>query len=280
MIIAKANHTGTVAHYFREASTSVDLTPSKFRTIDDIIAEVDSGKRPVFKTNDELGTEASSSAQRFHYKLYFNSIVEGSPIPEFFAKKTGYFLSDFSQNAYTLASYFSSDVTTPLVIGGRFNYDKKSVKLKMVGNILGSANSTSRPTITGGFTSCIVTRSGVPFFYVSNGTENYYIGTELESTTDTSPWRSVISNICCSLIHCDDELTTEEFDAVKTAFLGITASNLLGSVNFTESNESSDITAAKITEVNTYLSEDLSGTEDAYTSILGSATLGATILGR
>ena len=59
MIIAKANHTGTVAHYFREASTSVDLTPSKFRTIDDIIAEVDSGKRPVFKTNDEIETKAS-----------------------------------------------------------------------------------------------------------------------------------------------------------------------------------------------------------------------------
>ena len=43
MIIAKANHTGTVAHYFREASTSVDLTPSKFRTIDDIIADLENG---------------------------------------------------------------------------------------------------------------------------------------------------------------------------------------------------------------------------------------------
>ena len=76
MIIAKANHTGTVAHYFREAGTSVDLTPSKFRTIDDIIAKVDSGKRPVFKTNDELGTEASANTQKLHYKLYFDRFVE------------------------------------------------------------------------------------------------------------------------------------------------------------------------------------------------------------
>lgn len=257
MIIAKANHTGTVAHYFREASTSVDLTPSKFRTIDDVIAEVDSGKRPVFKTNDELGTEASLSSQKLHYKLYFNSIVEGSPIPEFFAKKTGYFLSDFSQNAYTLASYFSSDATAPLVIGGRFTYDKKSVKLKMIGNILGSVNSTDFPTITGGFTSCIVTRSGMPCFYISNGTESYYITTVLEPTTDTSPWRNGTSDICCSLIHCDTTLTSEEFNAVKTAFLGFTASGFLGSINFTESNESSDITAAKITEVNSFLSETL-----------------------
>ena len=257
MIIAKANHTGTVAHYFREASTSVDLTPSKFRTIDDIIAEVDSGKRPVFKTNDELGTEASLSSQKLHYKLYFNSIVEGSPIPEFFAKKTGYFLPDFSQNAYTLASYFSSDVTTPLIIGGRFTYDKKSVKLKMIGNILGSVNSTDFPTITGGFTSCIVTRSGMPCFYISNGTESYYITTVLEPTTDTSPWRNGTSDICCSLIHCDTTLTSEEFNAVKAVFLGFTASGFLGSINFTESNESSDITAAKITEVNSFLSETL-----------------------
>ena len=257
MIIAKANHTGTVAHYLREASTSVDLTPSKFRTIDDVIAEVDSGKRPVFKTNDELGTEASSSTQKLHYKLYFNSIVEGSPIPEFFTKKTGYFLPDFSQNAYTLASYFSSDVTTPLIIGGRFTYDKKSVKLKMIGNILGSVNSTDFPTITGGFTSCIVTRSGVPYFYVNNGNKSYYIGTSLEATTDTSPWRNGTSDICCSLVHCNSELTTEEFDAVKTVFLGITASNLLGSVNFTESSDSKDLTTTKIAEVNAYLSETL-----------------------
>lgn len=257
MIIAKANHTGTVAHYFREASTSVDLTPSKFRTIDDIIAEVDSGKRPVFKTNDELGTEASPSAQRFHYKLYFNSIVEGSPIPEFFAKKTGYFLPDFSQNAYTLASYFSSDVATPLVTGGRFTYDKKSVKLKMVGNILGSVNSSNLPAITGGFTSCIVTRSGVPCFYINNGTESYYITTVLETTTDTSPWRNGTSDICCSLIHCDTALTDQEFSTIKTVFLGFTTSGFLGSINFTESNESSDITAAKITEVNSFLSETL-----------------------
>ena len=280
MVIAKANHTGTVAHYFREASTSVDLTSSKYRTIDDLIAGVDSGKRPIFKTNDELGTEASVTTQKLHYKLYFNNIVEGSPIPEFFARKTGYFLPDFSQNAYTLASYFSSDVTAPLVIGGRFDYDKKSVKLKMVGNILGSVNSTSLPVITGGFTSCIITRSGVPYFYISNGTESYYIGTELESTTDTSPWRNEISDICCSLIHCSNELTTEEFDTVKTAFLGITASNLLGSVNLTESNESKDLTIAKIIKVNTYLSEDLSSIEDPYTSILGSAVLGTMILGR
>ena len=280
MVIAKANQTGTIAHYFREASTSVDLTSSKYRTIDDLIAGVDSGKRPVFKTNDELGTEASASTQKLHYKLYFNGIVEGSPIPEFFAKKPGYFLPDFSQNAYTLASYFSPDVTTPLVIGGRFDYDKKSVKLKMVGNILGSVNSTSLPAIIGGFTSCIITRSGVPYFYVSNGTENYYIGTELESTTDTSPWRSVISNICCSLIHCNNELTTEEFNTVKTAFLGITAANLLGSVNLTESNESKDLTVAKIIKVNTYLSEDSSSVGDPYTSILGSAELGTMILGR
>src|SRR5574344_1397109 len=147
MIIAKANHTGTVAHYFREASTSVDLTSSKYRTIDDIIAGVDSGKRPVFKTNDELGTEASTSTQKLHYKLYFNNIVEGSAVAECFAKKAGYFLPDFSQNAYSLASYFGADIATPLEIGGRFTYEKKDVKLKMIGNILGSVNSASLPTI-------------------------------------------------------------------------------------------------------------------------------------
>ena len=257
MIIAKANHTGTVAHYYREASTSVDLTSSKFRTIDDIIAEVDSGKRPVFKTNDELGTEASVSTQKLHHKLYFNSIVEGSPIPEFFAKKTGYFLPDFSQNAYTLASYFGSEVTAPLVIGGRFTYEKKDVKLKMIGNILGSVNGSNLPAITGGFTSCIVTRSGVPCFYISNRTESYYVTTVLEATTDTSPWRNGTSDICCSLIHCDTALTDQEFSVIKTVFLGFTASGFLGSVNFTESNESNDLAAAKITEVNSFLSETL-----------------------
>lgn len=280
MVIAKANHIGTVAHYFREASTSIDLTSSKFRTLDDIIAGVDSGKRPVFKTNDELGTEASASTQGLHHKLYFNRIVEGSPIPDFFAKKTGYFLPDFSQNAYTLASYFSSDVTAPLEIGGRFAYEKKDIELKIVGNILGSVNSTSLPVVTGGFTSCIVTRSGTPYFYVSNGTKSYYIGTKLEPTADTSPWRNETSDICCSLIHCDSELTTEEFNTVKTVFLGITASNLLGSVNLTESNESTDLTATKIIEVNTYLSTDLSSIGDAYTSALGFAVLGTMILGR
>lgn len=257
MIIAKANHTGTVAHYFREAGTSVDLTPSKFRTIDDIIAGVDSGKRPVFKTNDELGTEASANTQKLHYKLYFDRFIEGSAVADFFAKKDGYFLPDFTQNAYTLASYFGADISAPLEIGGRFTYEKKDVKLKMVGNLLGSVNSASLPTITGGFTSCIVTRSGVPYFYVSNGTKNYYIGTELEDTTDTSPWRSGTSDICCSLVHCNSELTDEEFDAVKTVFLGITASNLLGSVNFTESSDSKDLTTTEITEVNAYLSETL-----------------------
>lgn len=257
MIIAKANHIGTVANYYREASTSVDLTSSKFRTIDDIIAEVDSGKRPVFKANDELGTEASVSTQKLHHKLYFNSIIEGSPIPEFFAKKTGYFLPDFSQNAYTLASYFSSEVTAPLVVGERFTYDKKNVKVKIVGNILGSANSTSLPAITGGFTSCIVTRSSVPCFYISNGTESYYVTTALETTTDTSPWRNGTSDICCSLIHCDTALTDHEFGVIKKVFLGFTASGFLGSVNFTESNESNDLAAAKITEVNSFLSETL-----------------------
>ena len=257
MVIAKANHTGTVAHYFREASTSVDLTSSKYRTMDDLIAKADSGKRPVFKTNDELGTEASASTQKLHYKLYFNKIVEGSAVAEFFAKKAGYFLPDFSQNAYTLASYFGADISTPLTIDDRFTYSKKDVKVKMVGNILGSVNSVSLPTITGGFTSCIVTRSGVPYYYISNGTENYYISTRLESTTDTSPWRSGTSDICCSLIHCNNELTAEEFDAVKTVFLGITASNLLGSANFTESNESKDLTTTKIAEVNAFLSETL-----------------------
>lgn len=257
MVIAKANHTGTVAHYFREASTSVDLTSSKYRTMDDLIARTDSGKRPVFKTNDELGTEASASTQKLHYKLYFNSIVEGSAAADFFAKKAGYFLPDFSQNAYTLASYFGTEVTAPLTIDDRFTYSKKDVKVKMVGNILGSVNSASLPTITGGFTSCIITRSGVPYYYISNGTESYYIGTRLESTTDTSPWRSGTSDICCSLIHCNNELTAEEFDAVKTVFLGITASNLLGSANFTESNESKDLTTTKIAEVNAFLSETL-----------------------
>ena len=257
MIIAKANHTGTVAHYFREAGTSVDLTPSKFRTIDDIIAGVDSGKRPVFKTNDELGTEASANTQKLHYKLYFDRFIEGSAVADFFAKKDGYFLPDFTQNAYTLASYFGADISAPLEIGGRFTYEKKDVKIKMIGNILGSVNSASLPTITGGFTSCIVTRSGVPYFYVSNGTKSYYIGTNLENTTDTSPWRSGTSDICCSLVHCNSELTDEEFDAVKTVFLGITASNLLGSVNFTESSDSKDLTTTKIAEVNAYLSGTL-----------------------
>ena len=280
MIIAKANHTGTVAHYFREASTSVDLTSSKYRTIDDLIAGVDSGKRPVFKTNDELGTEASTVTQKLHYKLYFDRFIEGSAAADFFAKKAGYFLPDFSQNAYTLASYFGAEVTAPPVIGESFTYNKKDVKLKMVGNILGSVNSANLPTITGGFTSCIVTRSGTPYFYVSNGTKSYYIGTELESTIDTSPWRNGISDVCCSLIHCNNELTTEEFDTVKSAFLGITASNLLGSVNLTESNKSKDLTTAKIIKVNAYLSEDLSSIEDSCTSILGSAVLGTMILGR
>ena len=257
MIIAKANHTGTVAHYFREAGTSVDLTPSKFRTIDDIIAGVDSGKRPVFKTNDELGTEASANTQKLHYKLYFDRFIEGSAVADFFAKKDGYFLPDFTQNAYTLASYFGADISAPLEIGGRFTYEKKDVKIKMIGNILGSVNSASLPTITGGFTSCIVTRSGVPYFYVSNGTKSYYIGTNLENTTDTSPWRSGTSDICCSLVHCNSELTDEEFDAVKAVFLGITASNLLGSVNFTESSDSKDLTTTKIAEVNAYLSGTL-----------------------
>ena len=257
MVIAKANHTGTVAHYFREASTSVDLTSSRYRTIDDIIAGVDSGKRPVFKTNDELGTEASVSTQKLHYKLYFNTIVEGSAVAEFFSKKAGYFLPDFSQNAYTLASYFGADIATRLEIGGRFTYERKNVKLKMVGNLLGSVNSASLPIITGGFTSCIVTRSGVPYFYVNNGNKSYYIGTNLEATTDTSPWRNGTSDICCSLVHCNSELTAEEFDAVKTVFLGITASNLLGSVNFTESSDSKDLTTTKIAEVNAYLSETL-----------------------
>lgn len=257
MIIAKANHTGTVAHYFREAGTSVDLTPSKFRTIDDIIAGVDSGKRPVFKTNDELGTEASTNTQKLHYKLYFDRFIEGSAVADFFAKKDGYFLPDFTQNAYTLASYFGADISTPLEIGGRFTYEKKDVKLKMIGNILGSVNSASLPTITGGFTSCIVTRSGVPYFYVSNGTKSYYIGTNLENTTDTSPWRSGTSDICCSLVHCNNELTAEEFDAVKTVFLGVTASSLLGSVNLTESSDSKDLTTTKVAEVNAYLSETL-----------------------
>ena len=257
MIIAKANYVGTVAHYFREASTSVDLTSSKYRTIDDIIAGIDSGRRPVFKTNDELGTEASASTQGLHYKLYFNRIIEGSPIPEFFAKKTGYFLPDFSQNAYTLASYFSSEVTAPLVIGGRFTYEKRDVKLKMIGNILGSINSSSLPIITGGFTSCIVTRSGVPCLYISNGTENYYITTALEPTTDTSPWRNGTSDICCSLIHCDTALTDQEFSAIKTTFLGFTTSGFLGAINFTENSESENLTTAKIAEVNAFLSETL-----------------------
>lgn len=257
MIIAKANHTGTVAHYFREAATSVDITnPNKFRTMDDLIAGVDSGKRPTFKTNDELGTEASASAQKFHYKLYFDKFIEGSAVAGFFAKKDGYFLPDFSQNGYTLESYFGSDMSTPLVVGGSFDYDKRDVKLRMIGNIIGSVNSDTLPVIVGGFTSCIVTRSGVPYFYVSNGATSYYISTVEESTTDTSPWRNETSDICCSLIHCDAALTDEEFTAVRKSFLGLTGSKLFGSVNFTESSESSDLPAAKIAEVNSFLSEN------------------------
>ena len=252
MIIAKANHAGTVAHYFREASTSVDLTSSKYKTIDDIIAGVDSGKRPAFKTNDELGTEAS--VPQLHYKLYFNSFIEGSAAADFFAKKTGYFLPDFSQKAYTLASYFGSGELKP---GGSFEYNRSDVKLKMIGNILGSVNSTSLPEITGGFTSCIITRSDVPYFYVSNGNKSCYIGTELEETADTSPWKNGTPDICCSLIHCNTALTSTEFDAVKLAFLGFAASGFLGSANFTESSDSRDLTAAKIAEVNSFLSETL-----------------------
>lgn len=255
MIIAKANYTGTVAHYFREASTSIDLTSSKFRTIDDIIAEVDSGKRPVFKTNDELGTEASANTQKLHYKLYFDRFIEGSPIADFFAKKDGYFLPDFSQNGYTLESYFGTAAS--LVVGGRFTYNKKEVKLKMIGNIIGSVNNSILPNIVDGFTSCIVTRSGVPYFYASNGGTSYYISTTEEKTTDTSPWRIGTTDICCSLIHCNAALTNEEFVAVRKAFLGLTDSKLFGSVNFTESSGASDLPAAKIAEVNNFLSETL-----------------------
>ena len=257
MIIAKANHTGTVAHYFREAGTSVDLTPSKFRTIDDIIAKVDSGKRPVFKTNDELGTEASANTQKLHYKLYFDRFIEGSSVADFFAKKDGYFLPDFTQNGYTLESYFGADMTASLVVGGSFTYDKKAVELKMVGNILGSVNSDILPVIVGGFTSCIVRRSGVPCLYISNGDTSYYISTVEEATIDTSPWRDGTSDICCSLIHCDTALTDKEFTAVRKSFLGLTASKLFGSINFTENSGSSDLSATKVAEVNSFLSETL-----------------------
>ena len=143
------------------------------------------------------------------------------------------------------------------MIGGRFTYEKKDVKLKMIGNILGSINGSSLPIITGGFTSCIVTRSGVPCFYISNGTENYYITTALEPTTDTSPWRNGTSDICCSLIHCDTALTDQEFSAIKTIFLGFTTSGFLGAINFTENSESENLTTAKIAEVNAFLSETL-----------------------
>lgn len=257
MIIAKANHTGTVAHYFREAATAVDLTPSKFRTIDDIIAGVDSGKRPVFKTNDELGTEASAATQKLHYKLYFDRFIEGSAIANLFARKDGYFLPDFTQNGYTLESYFGADIAASLVVGGRFTYDKRAVKLKMIGNILGSVNNDILPVIVGGFTSCIVTRSGVPYLYVSNRGTSYYISTVEEETTDISPWRDGTSDICCSLIHCDTALTDEEFAIVRKSFLGLVDLKLFGSVNFTESGGSSDLSAAKVAEVNSFLSETL-----------------------
>lgn len=255
MIIARVNHTGAIANYFREGISNINTVASSYRVLDDIIVGGDSGRRPTFRTNDDLGTEASSNMKN-HDKLLFDSFYEGTALPSLFASKDGYLLPDFSQYAYTLSSCYnptSSKLVRNLIDG----YSRKRVKVKAIGNLLGSVNSTDLPVITGGFTCCVMTRSGDPCFYVNNSDKSWYITDEEETTTDTSPWRTYTGDICCSLIHCNTALDDVELKKVKETFLSLTNASAFGASHFVESSESRDLAAAKIAEINSYLNKTL-----------------------
>ena len=159
MIVARANHTGVIANYFREGLSDINTVADSYRTIEDRIIAGDSGKRPIFRTNDDLGVEATVS-RKSHNKLFFSKFYEGTALPSLFANESGYFLSDFSQPAYYLSECFSETYTklTRITLDG---YSKENVKIKAVGNLIGSVNSSSLPSIENGFVSCIITRSGL-----------------------------------------------------------------------------------------------------------------------
>lgn len=257
MIIARVNHTGAIANYFREGLSDINTVADSYRVLDDLIINKDSGRRPLFRTNDDLGTEASSNMKN-HDKLLFDNFYEGTALPSLFANKDGYLLPDFSQYAYTLSSCYSS-TSSGLVRNFIDEYSRKKVKVKAIGNLLGSVNSLDLPAITGGFTCCVITRSGDPCFYVNNSDKSWYITDKEgeEATTDTSPWRIYTGDICCSLIHCNTALDDVELKKVKEAFLSLTNARAFGASHFVESSESRDLTAAKVAEINSYLSKTL-----------------------
>lgn len=254
MIIARATHLGVISHFFREKLSDINTTASRYKMLDDAIAGVTSDRHPTFNANDDLGIEATDR-RKGHNKLFFDGFYEGTALPSLFASKNGYFLSDFSQYAYTLKSCFSP--TSNKLERKLLDYSRKGIKVKMIGNLLGSETGSRLPDISTGFTSCVITRLGVPRFYVRNKGQSYYITNEVEETSDVSPWREDTGDICCSLVHCEEGLSDAEFKKVKESFMSITEAGALGSVHFVENSDSADLTAAKVSEINTYLSRTL-----------------------
>ena len=256
MIVARANHTGAIANYFREGLSDINTVADSYRTIEDRIIAGDSGKRPIFRTNDDLGVEATVN-RKSHNKLFFSKFYEGTALPSLFANESGYFLSDFSQPAYYLSECFSETYTklTRITLGG---YSKENVKIKAVGNLIGSVNSSSLPSIENGFVSCIITRSGLPYYYVRNDGQGYYISDTVEATTDISPWKEDSGDICCCIIHCETSLTSVKFEKVKDTFLSLPYdAAAFGATYFVESNSSADISSTKVNEINRFLSKTL-----------------------
>lgn len=256
MIVARANHTGVVSHYFREGLSDINMVADNYRTIEDRIIAGDSGKRPVFKTNDDLGVEATGN-RKSHNKLLFSKFYEGTALPSLFASESGYFLSDFSQSAYYLSECFSETYTklTRITLDG---YSRENVKVKAVGNLIGSVNSSNLPSIENGFVSCIITRSGVPYYYVRNNEQGYYISDTVEATTDTSPWKEDSEDICCCIIHCETPLSSEKFEKVKDTFLSLPYdAAAFGATYLVESSSSADLLSTKVDEINRFLSKTL-----------------------
>lgn len=253
MLIAKANYTGVVANFFREKVATIDTVASHYKIAGDLLSGVTTSRVPNIKSNDAISIENTAS-RASHNKLAFDLFYEGSPLPQLFKEKTGYYLQDFSQNAYTLASYFGQiNLSSRLDVTSPFSVDLSAEKLKMVGNLIGTVTSSSLPLISGGFTSCIITNQGKPYLYLDNSGERYYIGSEIEATDDQCPWRTRIGEICCNFIHCNSMLSQEELSCVKSTFLSLGDANKLYSSNIIESTGAADIPATKIQEVNNIL---------------------------